>query len=81
LKLWPYIYGTLPKPDVAETDKLTIWGDVDAQALSTILMNIAPNVWTGPDCSSSKAAWDGLLSCYAPADTIVQNLVQTHLAA
>src|SRR5882724_8904385 len=61
-KLWPYISGTLLKPNVAEMDKLTKWEEVDAQALSTILMNIALNVQAGLDCSSSKAAWDGLLS-------------------
>jgi len=61
-KLWPYISGTFPKPDVAEVDKYNKWEEVDAQALSTILMNIALNVQARLDCSSSKAAWDRLLS-------------------
>ena len=52
---------------------------VDAQALSTILMNIALNVQASLDCSLEKAAWDGLLSCYAQADPITPNLSQMHL--
>ena len=40
-KLWPYIDRTILKPDTAEIDKLVKWEEVDAQALSTILMNIA----------------------------------------
>ena len=63
-KLWPYISGTFPKPNIAEEDKYNKWEEVDAQALSTILMNITPNVQAGLDCSSSKAAWDRLLSQY-----------------
>ena len=80
-KLWPYISITLLKPNVTEMDKLTKWEEVDAQALSTILMNIALNVQAGLDCSSSKAAWDGLLSRYVQADPITQNLAQTCLYA
>src|SRR6266481_6255321 len=80
-KLWPYIAGTIPKPDATETDRLVKWEEVDSQALSTILMNIAPNVQAGLDCSSTKAAWDGLLSHYAQGDPIAQNLAQTHLHA
>src|SRR6266481_567592 len=80
-KLWPYIDGTIPKPDDTETNKLVKWEEVDAQALSTILMNIAPNVQAGLDCSSAKVAWDRLLSCYAQADPIAQNLAQTCLHA
>ena len=79
LKLWPYISGTFPKPNVTEMDKLTKWEEVDVQALSTIFMNIALNVQARLDCSSSKAAWDGLLSQYAQADPIAQNIAQTHL--
>src|SRR5882672_6025355 len=44
-----------------------------------ILMNIVPNVQAGLDCSSAKAAWDGLSSRYAQGDPITQNLVQTRL--
>ena len=80
-KLWPYIDRTILKPNTAEIDKLVKWEEVDAQALSTILMNIAPNVQARLDCSSAKAVWDGLLSHYAQADPIAQNLAQTHLHA
>ena len=72
LKLWPYIDGTILKPDTAEIDKLIKWEEADAQALSTILMNIAPNVQAGLDCSSAKAAWDGLLSRYVQVDPITK---------
>src|SRR6266481_2669264 len=78
-KLWPYIDGMIPKPDDTETNKLVKWEEVNAQALSTILMNIAPNVQAGLDCLSAKAAWDGLLCQYAQADPIAQNLAQTCL--
>src|SRR5882724_9024814 len=44
-------------------------------------MNIAPNIKARLNCSSSKAAWDGLLSRYAQADPIAQNMAQTHLYA
>jgi len=79
LKLWPYISGIFPKPDATEVDKLAKWEEIDAQALSTILKNIMPNIQVGLDCSSSKTAWDRLLSRYMQADLIVQNLAQTHL--
>src|SRR5882724_10159255 len=49
------------------------------QALSTILMNIAPNDQAGLDCSCKKRAWDSLVSQYAQADPITQNLVHAHL--
>ena len=49
------------------------------QALSTILMNIAPNVQAGLDCSSKKTAWDSLVSRYAQADPIAQNLAHARL--
>src|SRR6266481_8912305 len=62
-KLWPYIAGTIPKPDATETEKLVKWEEVDAQALSTILMNISLNVQARLDCLSTTAAWDRLLSC------------------
>ena len=60
-RLWLYISGSIHKPDDSETEKLIRWLEVDMQALSTVLMNIAPNVQAGLDCSSAKAAWDGLL--------------------
>jgi len=41
-RLWPYISGTMPKPAVTDIDKLAKWEEVDAQALSMILMNIIP---------------------------------------
>ena len=44
-------------------------------------MNINPNAQAGLDCSLEKAAWDDLLSCYAQADPIAQNLAQSHLHA
>jgi len=81
LKLWPYVSGTALKPTTTDIDKLSKWEEVNAQALSTILMNISPNVQGGLDCSSAKAAWDGLLGRYTQADPISQNLSQTHLRA
>jgi len=57
--LWPYISGTIPKPGITDTEKLTRWEDVDAQA---ILMNITPKVQAGLDFSSAKTAWDSLVS-------------------
>jgi len=81
LKLWPYITGSIPKPNTTETKKLTKWEEVDAQALSTILMNITLNVQAGLDFSSVKAAWDSLISCYAQVDPIAQSLSQTQLHA
>ena len=77
--LWPYVSGTIPKPGDTDTHKLARWEELNTQALSTILMNVTPNVQAGPDCSSAKTAWDRLLSQYAQADPIVQNLAQTHL--
>jgi len=44
-----------------------------------ILMNIVLNVQAGLDCSSMKAALDGLTGHYAQVDTITQNLAQTRL--
>ena len=61
-KLWPYISGSVAKPNTAEADKLMKWKEIDVQALSIILMNISPNVQAGLDCSCLKAAWDGLLA-------------------
>src|SRR5882672_7231983 len=78
-RLWPYISGTVPKPTTTDVDKLVKWEEIDAQALSVILMNIAPNVQAGLDCSSARAAWDGLSSRYAQVDPIAQNLAQTRL--
>jgi len=76
-RLWPYISGTMPKPTVTDIDKLAKWEEVDAQALSMILMNIVPNVQAGLDCLSVKATWDRLSSHYAQIDPITQNLAQT----
>src|SRR5882672_4333168 len=78
-RLWPYISGTMPRPTGSDADKLARWEEGNAQALSTILMNILPNVQAGLDCSSARAAWDGLSSRYAQADPIAQNLAQTRL--
>src|SRR5882724_9589211 len=80
-KLWPYISGTTPKPNATDTEKLNRWEEVDAQALSTILMNIAPNVQAGLDCSSAKTTWDSLVNRYAQADPIAQNLAHACLHA
>jgi len=59
--LWPYIAGTIPKPDTTEIKKWVKWEEGDVQALSTILMNITLNVQARLDCSSAKAAWDSLI--------------------
>ena len=80
-KLWPYVSGTIPRPTNSEAEKLARWEELDAQALSTILMNVSPNVQAGLDCSSAKTTWDGLLNRYAQADPIAQNLAQTRLHA
>src|SRR5882724_9732960 len=37
----------MPKPTAADVDKLAKWEEIDAQALSMILMNIVPNVQAG----------------------------------
>src|SRR3979490_1551370 len=81
LKLWPYVSGTVLRLATTDIDKLAKWEEVDTQALSTILMNIAPNIQAGLNCSSAKAAWDGLLGRYAQANPITQNLAQTCLCA
>ena len=78
-RLLPYISGTKPKPTSSDVEKLEKWEEVDAQALSMILMNIVLNVQAGLDCSSAKATWDGLSSRYAQTDPIAQNLAQTRL--
>ena len=44
-------------------------------------MNITSNVQASLDCSSAKAAWDGLVSQYAQADPIAQNLAHAHFHA
>jgi len=62
-----------------EVDKLAKWEEIDAQALSMILMNIVLNMQAGLDCSSAKAAWDSLTSHYAQVDPIAQNLAQNQL--
>jgi len=69
----------MPRPAATDVDKLAKWEEIDAQALSMILMNIVPNVQAGLDCSSAKAAWDGLTGRYAQVDPIAQNLAQTRL--
>jgi len=76
-----YISGTIPKPRVTKTEKLIRWEGIDAQSLSTILMNITSNVQAGLDCSSTKAAWDSLGSQYTQTDPIVQNISHTCLHA
>src|SRR5882724_7907708 len=76
-RLWPYISGATRRPSDSDIDKLAKWEEMDAQALSMILMNIVPNIQAGLDCLSVKAAWDGLTSCYAQVDLIAQNLSQT----
>ena len=78
-KLWPYVSGTKTKPNATDADALTAWEEIDSQALSTILMNIVPNVQAGLDCDSSKAVWDSLLQRYAQADPIAQNLAENRL--
>ena len=78
-RLWPYISGSRPRPTGSEVDKLARWEEGNAQALPMILMNILPNVQAGLDCSSVKAAWDGLSNRYAQVDPITQNLAQTQL--
>ena len=62
-----------------DVGKLAKWEEIDAQALSMILMNIVPNVQAGLDYSSMKATWDGLMNRYAQVDPITQKLAQTHL--
>src|SRR5882724_2516636 len=78
-RLWPYISGSMPKPAATDVNKLAKWEEVDSQALSMILMNIFPNVQAGLNCSSVKAAWDGLTGRYTQVDPIAQNLAQTRL--
>jgi len=78
-RLWPYVSGTVPRHRDTTTEKLIRWEEADAQALSTILINISPNAQAGLDCSLAKAAWDGLLSRFAQTDPIAQNLAQTKL--
>src|SRR5882724_3567479 len=62
-----------------EPEKLKGWEENDAQALSTILMNITPNAQARLDCTSSKSVWDGLVARYAQAELIAQNLAHTRL--
>src|SRR5882724_1302458 len=80
-RLWPYISGMVPRHRDIKTEKVIRWEEIDAQALSTILMNITPNVQAGFDCSSAKMAWDGLVSRYAQANPIAQNLAHARLHA
>jgi len=44
----------MEKPTATNVDKLVKWEEVDAQALSMILMNIVQNIQAGLDCSSAK---------------------------
>ena len=53
-------------------------GEIDTQALSTTLMNIAPNVQVGLDYSSAKTAWDSVVSRYAQANPIAQKLAHVY---
>jgi len=78
MRQWSYITGTAMKP-TKEPEKLEGWEENDAQALSTILMNITPNAQARLDCTSSKSVWDGLVAQYAQADPIAQNLAHTRL--
>jgi len=57
------------------------WEEIDAKAITTILIKITPNMQAGLDCSSAKTAWDRLLSQYAQADPIAQNLAHACLHA
>ena len=77
--LWPYVSGTILKHGDTDTHKLARWEELNTQALSTILMNVTPNVQARLDCSSVKTAWDGLLNQYTQTDPIAQNLAQTRL--
>ena len=79
--LWPYISGTIAKPGITDSKKLTRWEEVDAQASCNILTNITPNIQARLDCSSAKTAWDSLVWQYTQAAPIVQNLAHTHLHA
>src|SRR5882724_8622654 len=78
-RLWPYISGAMQRPADMEVDKLAKWEEINAQALSMILMNIVLNVQAGLDCSSAKAAWDSLTSHYVQVNPIAQNLAQNQL--
>jgi len=71
----------MPKPSITDTEKLNTWEEIDTQALLTILMNMTPNVQAGLDCSSAKTAWDSLVSRYAQAKPIAQNLAHAPLHA
>src|SRR5882724_6419870 len=64
---------------IKEPEKLKGWEENNAQALSTILMNITLNSQAGLDCTSSKLVWDGLVAQYTQADPIAQNLAHTRL--
>jgi len=75
-KLWPYMNGMKMKPAKTDVDALATGEEIDSQALSTILINIVPNVQAGLNCNSSKYAWDSLLSRYTQADSIMQNLAE-----
>jgi len=78
-RLWGYVSGTKTKPPATDIDDLEKWEESDAQALSTILMNIAPNAQAGLDCTLAETAWNGLLNRYSQADPIAQNLAHTQL--
>src|SRR5882724_4517495 len=80
-RLWPYVSGTMPRPRATETNKLIRWEEVDTQALSTILMNIAPNAKVGFVFSSVKTAWHSLVSRYAKPDPITQILAHAKIHA
>jgi len=81
VNLWPYISGTIPKPSITDTEKINKWEEVDTQALSTILMNITPNVQASLDCSSTKTAWDSLVSWYSKPILLWKNLAHACLHA
>ena len=71
--------GMKINPAETDVDVLATWEDIDSQVLSMILMSIVPNVQAGLNCDSSKAAWDSLLSRYAQANPIMQNVAENCL--
>src|SRR5882724_4857059 len=52
-RLWPYISGMVPRHRDTKTKKVIRWEEIDTQALTTILMNITPNVQASLDCVSA----------------------------
>ena len=77
--MWGYVSRTKTKPPATNIDDLEKWEESDAQALSTILMNITPDAQAGLDCTLAETAWNELLDRYSQADPIVKNLAHTQL--